>query len=548
MENLVKCEALEAILSSKRMPALFIGSGITKRYCVDYPDWNELLLSIANLLGINRIQYNAVMQKIEMKNSDINSNKTCQAMATYLNKLLLDKIEKNEIDLATIYNEESMTKLNANNIDYFKLLVAQYFEDYTLKNTDKENEELSLLKSVCEKISCVFTTNYDTFLETEVFPTFKVFTDQNKYYFKDNIGIGEIYKIHGTCKNPNSIIISESDYDKFEIKRKLVCAKLLNTIMDYPVIFIGYSLSDSNIQNLLSDFVKCISNTQILNEIKKYLLIIERKENEQNLIIGEKQITIEDCNVSFTTISTDNFSAVYQYIQQLKPCLQISEIRRIKTLIAEIISDSARGKENKIIVKNIDDTDDTEMAIYIDTHNAINNIKKSIITFTREELLMKALYEENIPFEDFANYWFDTAKIKSNEYTAVFYIYRNLTSTFIKNIDQNILKKFCNNKSTKEDYYMKKYPSGFNIDANIDEINIKLDSLFQQSTISSYFYNIEIGKLEGLYACNKISTTDYRSTLIKILDNRPKLICETDIKSAICFLDYYLYNKKSAET
>lgn len=34
---------LEKIVSSKRMPVLFIGSGLSKRYLYNYPDWNELL-------------------------------------------------------------------------------------------------------------------------------------------------------------------------------------------------------------------------------------------------------------------------------------------------------------------------------------------------------------------------------------------------------------------------------------------------------------------------------------------------------------------------
>lgn len=41
---------LEKIVLSRRMPVLFIGSGISKRYLYRYPNWDELLeLSYAKI-------------------------------------------------------------------------------------------------------------------------------------------------------------------------------------------------------------------------------------------------------------------------------------------------------------------------------------------------------------------------------------------------------------------------------------------------------------------------------------------------------------------
>lgn len=65
--------------------------------------------------------------------------------------------------------------------------------------------------------------------------------------------MGELFKIHGCTSRPDSLVFTQDDYDEFIRRKKYLSAKLLTFFSEHPLIFIGYSASDPNIQNILSD-------------------------------------------------------------------------------------------------------------------------------------------------------------------------------------------------------------------------------------------------------------------------------------------------------
>lgn len=529
-----KC--LERLISSMRLPTLFIGSGLSKRYLKDYPNWEELIDQLREEIGVSKTAFNA--KKSEFKNSDssISAGKLNQKMASYLQEKLLNKIENDDIDISTLFTEEENSLCIQKNIDYFKMLVAKHTLSYEIDENKKE--EIEKLQSISQKTSMVFTTNYDLFLQNEVFKNFKVYESQDKYYFRTNNSYGELYKIHGCAKEPNSIIFCENDYDKFNNSLKLISSKLLNALMDFPIIFLGYSLEDDNIQKIMTDFVNSFDN-DILQEIKKYMILVVYEKGQKDLIEGEKQFADAGTGkvITLTTIKTDNFLEIYNYIDKLQPSATTYELRKYKTMVADIINKTAKG-EKKVYAQEIDAAHADEIALYIGSKQTVENIEKSTSIYKNEDIIEKALLGEDFDYDLFAQKWYNNKGISSTEYTPVFLIKNKMTVDF-----EQCCEKFKSNYTRRKAYFDLEFkPKSGNI-ANYDALINRYTSLKNENRTAQSLCDSICNDAMRLLHNETISIEQYENFLKRILqDFKNESYCSS-FKKAACFMWYVEYEK-----
>jgi len=84
-----------------------------------------------------------------------------------------------------------------------------------------------------------------------------------------------VYKIHCCVSQLDKTIITESDYSKFNEKYELIRAHLLSLFIHNPIIFIGYSIEDSNIKDILRTiFTYAGSNSPEAEKICSHFLFV----------------------------------------------------------------------------------------------------------------------------------------------------------------------------------------------------------------------------------------------------------------------------------
>lgn len=412
---------LEHLAENNKLPVLFVGSGISKRYLYNYPDWNGLLEMAfkkynSDIFQLQKHRDSFVRQGISQ--FEINTK-----LATIIENEFNDAFFDRKIKL-NIGNNKNPNWVHKG-ISPFKMYLSSYFKKMKLYRRKGLDLELEKFKSLKTKIAAIITTNYDLFLENEIFPNdYNVFVHQSDLFGADSYNIAEIYKIHGSATDANSIVITENDYLKFNESRKLIIAKMLTLFSESPIVFLGYSFTDENIQNIIVDFLSCLSPEQLEN-IREHFIFISYKRGEQKLCEIHRTITTQSGeDIPITEISTDNFGLVYDLLNRITPGVSPAKVRETKRVIKSIVDANITSAHAESIIIGIDDLSQIDLS----------SKPLAIAIGYKENILSKfgyGLFEDDLIFEDilYNNKHFDSDsmcidRFKSLAYTRLLPVFK----------------------------------------------------------------------------------------------------------------------------
>jgi len=326
-------------------PIVFIGSGISKRYLSDYPSWEDLLKvlwieskSSGDFYGyLNRIRKNVEDNGIATDEISFHTNvMVAGELENKINTLFFD--EKLNIE---DFSQETAFK---SKLSPFKKILSNIFKNYTIKVDMKE--EFEQFQQMLNKAQIILTTNYDTLIQD-------AYNELNKYeiktyigqkgFFEQTFGYAELYKLHGCTLEPETLVITEQDYEKFKNNSILISAKIISMLLYSPIIFLGYSLTDLNIRSIIKNFATSLSAEE-LNRLEKRLVIVEYLKGETELL--EEVVNDSELGCRFTVVRTDNFGEIYKRIATIDQGVAPFEVRRYQQVIKKLIIE--RGKEGTL--------------------------------------------------------------------------------------------------------------------------------------------------------------------------------------------------------
>lgn len=303
-------------------PILFVGSGLSRRY-LNLPDWKGLLEHFTKVIANNDFAYSAYENKA----------KALECKAGILPKVA--ELIQHDFDakwfadpMIRTVEGEVLEQIKEHGLSPFKAEIANFIKNQTTINSDYEGE-VSKLAQISEKsIAGIITTNYDSFLE-DTLHGFTKYIGQNQLIFSAIQGIAEIYKIHGSVEKPDSIIINENDYVMFEKNSAYLAAKLMTIFMEYPIIFIGYSIGDTNIQNIIKSIVDCLDEPQ-LTLLEDRFIFVEYKPDMVGVEVSPFTIMIDNKPLIMKRVSLSDFMTLYNALGKKKTKLPVKILRRFK--------------------------------------------------------------------------------------------------------------------------------------------------------------------------------------------------------------------------
>lgn len=338
----------DVLIKSKALPVLFVGSGLSRRY-LGSPDWDGLLERFASLTPQSIAYYRG------LAGSDRPGIASMIAAEFYKVWFNDDTYSDSRVAYESEVHDLS---------DPLKYEIAQYISSLPVLPEAEVASELEALRKV--RVTAVITTNWDNVLE-EALPDLEVFVGQQDVLFATTQAIGEIYKIHGSVTDPKSIIVTSEDYAEYWDRNPYLIAKLLTMLVEHPVLFLGYSLSDAHINKMLGNLISCLTVEQ-LEVLNDRLIFVRRAHAGESTALQRGSITVGKHTLTIRELVCADYEELYNMLGGLPERFPARLLRRLRQSVYELtFSEEPSGRVHVLPIEEGEDPDNIEIVVGVGT-------------------------------------------------------------------------------------------------------------------------------------------------------------------------------------
>ena len=181
------------------------------------------------------------------------------------------------------------------------------------------------------KLTYIITTNYDTLIEDEIKNLQIVSKDEDLPYTNSN---RMLIKMHGDFENKN-IVLKKSDYDNYEKNFQLISTLVKGLFTTNTVLFIGYSYSDTNVQQIMN-WIK-----EILKEKTRKAFLVEFTNEDNKEEENGEQIN----KISLKLLNNNNDEVLYE---SKKERFNNNYEKTLTKFLSNIYNEKEKVKQEKI--------------------------------------------------------------------------------------------------------------------------------------------------------------------------------------------------------
>lgn len=178
---------------------------------------------------------------------------------------------------------------------------------------DKNDDEIALFRST--NPHAIITTNYDDLIEN-IFDGYEPVVGDRVIKYNLNL-VGEVFKIHGSVEEPDSIVINSKDYNQYRIRKKYISAKLLTYLTEHPVFIFGYGFGDPNVTEIIEDVGEIIGHDGFIENIF-YVKWVDDVAPITSLA-EEYVVGNQESQYRVRAITTSDLSWIFRSISQERP-------------------------------------------------------------------------------------------------------------------------------------------------------------------------------------------------------------------------------------